>query len=429
MSIEINAQNKNVILIIADDLGKDYLSLYDQKNISISTPNIEKLAKRGIVFNNAWSNPVCSPTRAGILTGRYSFRTGVGSTVGGPNSIELNPNENTLPKMLKEYFKNKIGTANIGKWHLSSTKDKSNYTIPNKMGYDHYEGPFSGSLKSYTDWVKIKNGETVQVSNYATTENIDNAINWINNQSKKNPFFLWLAVNAPHVPYHLPPSNLIKETKLTGTEEDIKTNPQEYYKLMVEAFDTELGRLFTYLEKNKQWENTEIIFIGDNGIDREISDEKGQAKGTVYQRGISVPFIISGPSVINPNRKNDALVNTHDLFATILELYGFKNWSESIAKEKPVDSKSLLPIITNTKIDIRTWIFSEIFKTPSTPRDAKTIRNSKYKLIKFDNGKELFFDLSTDPNEKENLLLKVLNIEQKENYESLVLQINNLLKS
>jgi arylsulfatase A-like enzyme len=424
-----NAQKNNVILIIADDLGTDYCSFYEN-NIDVAlTPNIQRLLKQGVRFTNAWSNPVCSPTRAGILTGRYSFRTGVRSPVGGLNSVEIDTSETTLPQLLNNYKSNGISKANIGKWHLSSPNSVSKYSIPNKMGFNHYEGSFSGTLEDYNNWTKITNGTASTITNYATTENVNNAINWISNQDKNKPFFLWLAFNAPHLPFHLPPSKLHTNTTLDGSETDIKANPKEYFKVMIEALDHEMGRLFDYLETTNRWNTTEIIFIGDNGDANQVTQGTGGAKGTVYQEGVSVPFIISGPSVVQPNRASNALVNTHDLFATILELFGNKNWKSEILPDKPVDSKSIMPIILNKSNEIRPWIFTEIFKTPSTLRDAKAIRNLEYKLIRFDNGNESFFNLISDSNEDHNLLQNNLSTIEKKNYDYLLYEMNKLINS
>ncbi len=151
--VEIFAQ-RNVILIIADDLGTDYCGFYENHLDTAAMPNVRKLLARGVRFRNAWSNPVCSPTRSGMLTGRYSFRTGVGTAVGAANSAVLDTSEITIPRLLNRFKPNGIAKANIGKWHLQLSTPKSNYTFPNIMGYDHYEGNFLGTLNSYTNWTK-----------------------------------------------------------------------------------------------------------------------------------------------------------------------------------------------------------------------------------------------------------------------------------
>lgn len=397
---------RNVILIIADDLGTDYLGFYENHVDTIGMPNIRKLLSRGVRFTKAWSNPLCSPTRAGILTGRYSFRTGVGTAIKFGTS-QLNTWEVTIPRLLNIFKPSGIAKANIGKWHLHQNTP-ANYYFPNLMGYDHFEGPFSGAINSYTNWTKVTNGIASNVTNYATTEITDNAINWIKANSYK-PFFLWLAYNAPHTPYHLPPNGLYTDTTLTGTSTDINANPRKYFKAMVEALDHEIGRLFDTLQFIQKWDSTDIIFIGDNGDDQRVvqSTGNGKAKGSLYQAGISVPLIISGPSVVNSGRISDALVNTHDLFATILELMGNTDWHQQIPQSVYTDSKSILPVIKNTAAEIRPWVFSEVFGATSTG-DGKTMRNMNYKLIDFDSGGQKFYYLAGDVAEMHDLLIDTL---------------------
>jgi hypothetical protein len=132
--------------------------------------------------------------------------------------------------------------------------------------------------------------------------------------------------------------------------------------------------------------------------------------------------------VVNPNRMSNALVNTTDLFATILELFGDTNWQSQIPSTV-VDSHSLMPILLNQATSVRTTAFDEIFKNPTVAGDGKTMRNSDYKLLKFDNGTEKFFNLTTDPTEKTNLLLGTLNTVQTANYTSLCNQMTTLVGS
>ena len=365
-TFQIRAQQRNVVLIIADDLGKDYCDIYpDHAPVTVNLTNVRRLLNRGIVFNNAWSNPLCSPTRAGILTGRYSFRTGVGDVVDGANP-KLNLSENIIPKVLNIYAPNGISKACIGKWHVTTIGASGN-NYPNTMGFDHYEGCLAGAVgqpaqtvMGYNNWAKVTNGVSSTCTNYATTENVNNAISYLNSQPSTKPFYLQLAFNAPHTPYHLPPANLLTTTTtLTGTQADITANPVAYFKAMTEAMDNEIGRFFDYLISSGKWDNTDIIFIGDNGDDSLVA-QSTPAKGSVYQGGVTVPFIISGPDVVNPNRVSDALVNTADLFSTILELFGDTNWQSQIPTTV-VDSHSLLPIILNTATTTRPWEFISIF--------------------------------------------------------------------
>ncbi len=420
------AKQRNVILIIADDLGKDYCDIYpDHAPLTVSLTNIKRLLPQGVVFNNAWSNPLCSPTRAGILTGRYSFRTGVGDVVDGTNP-KLSADENTIPKVLNQFLPNGISKACIGKWHVTTNAPLGN-GYPNTMGFDHYEGCLAGAVgqpnqtkMGYYNWAKVTNGVGSISTNYATTENIDNAIYYITTQTTSNPskpFYLHLAFNAPHTPYHLPPPNLLTNNTLSGTTEDIAKNPKNYFLAMAEAMDKEIGRLFDYLQTTGKWDSTDIIFMGDNGDDA-LSAQSTPSKGSLYQAGITVPFIISGPDVIHPNRTSNALVNTVDLFPTILELFGDTNWQNQIPTTV-VDGKSLLPILLDKSTITRTLAFTEVFKAVPLPTDGKTIRNLDFKLIKFDNGTAKFFNLTDDPTEKSDLFSRALSSNETTNYNTL----------
>ncbi|WP_373550244.1 sulfatase-like hydrolase/transferase [Haliscomenobacter sp.] len=422
-TISLFAQ-RNVILIIADDLGSDYCGFYENHVDTAKMPNIRRLLARGVRFRNAWSNPLCSPTRAGILTGRYSFRTGVGTAVGGSSPV-LDTSEITIPKLLNKYAPGGYAKANVGKWHLQNPVP-ANYLLPNKMGYDHYEGNLAGGVTSYTNWTKVKNGVASNVTTYATTETTNNAITWVKNQGNK-PFFLWLAYNAPHTPHHLPPNNLHSSSNLSGTAAHIAANPESYFKAAVEALDHEIGRLFDSLQKLNLWDNTDIIFIGDNGDDPTVAQRSGGNKGSIAQGGVSVPFIIAGPSVNNPGRVSDALVSTQDLFATILELLGHNNWAAQIPSNKPVDSKSIVPILKNQSSSIRSWIFTEVFRTPSVAADGKAMRNVEYKLLDLDNGTQAFYHLASDPYETNDLLEKPLDAIAQSNYNTLCAEMSNLV--
>ena len=177
-------------------------------------------------------------------------------------------------------------------------------------------------------------------------------------------------------------------------------------------------------------DSTYIIFIGDNGEDRSISQalDTTHTKGTVYEQGVSVPMIISGPSIVNPGRQSDALVSTPDLFATILELSGFSNWINFIPAAKlPVDSKSLLPILINDTTDVREWIFTEQFKVTSSPSAGKAIKTKTHKLIKFDTGNSEFYDLTLDPNEQNDLVGQTLTTIQTQQFNFLCNELNALL--
>jgi arylsulfatase B len=424
----VTSAQRNIVLIIADDLGSNWCGFQENRVDTLNMPNVRKLLSRGVRFSNAWANPVCSPTRSGILTGRYSFRTGVGNVV--TNTMQLDTAEITIPKLLKNAnAPTKYAVANIGKWHLQAPMP-ANYNNPSKMGWDYYAGVFTGMpITTYTNWTKVTNGVASTSTNYCTTETTTDAINWLNQEGSK-PFFLWLAFNAPHSPYHMPPDSLIINKTLSGTAADIQANPKAYFKVMAEAMDNRIGKIVDWLETNNKMDNTDIIFMGDNGnAGRTVQGIATKAKSTVYQEGIHVPFIISGPSVVNQGRVSNALVNVQDLFATILELTGFANWRTQISANKPVDSKSLVPILKNTATEARPWAYSEVFDQSTTSAtNTRTIRNANYKLMYFDSNRvQEFYNLITDPNENTNLLSRTLTATERTNYTYLCTEMGTLL--
>ncbi|HRH36610.1 MAG TPA: sulfatase-like hydrolase/transferase, partial [Catalimonadaceae bacterium] len=299
---------------------------------------------------------------------------------------------------------------------------------PNVLGYDHFEGPFIGAINDYYNWQKYTNGVSSTITTYATTENVNNAVSWIKGQTGK-PVFLWVAFNAPHSPFHLPPAGLYSDLTLTGTPQQINANPKRYFKASIEALDHEIGRLFDSLQVLNRLDSTDFIFMGDNGNALQTAQiaNVNQAKGTIYQYGVHVPFLVSGPSVVNPGRVSGALVNTVDVFATVLELFGYTQWQTQIPPNKPVDSKSLLPILKDETSDVRPWAFTEIFTLTGDPNDGKAIRNSSYKLMKFDAGSEALFNLNSDAGEAFNLLNGTLTPTELTNYQYLCGEMTNLV--
>ena len=249
-----------------------------------------------------------------------------------------------------------------------------------------------------------------------------NGLVWFKVSNHTKPFFLWLAFNAPHSPYHKPPIDLITNTGLSGTAGDINQHPKEYFKAAIEAMDTELGRLFQFLHANNLIDSTNVIFIGDNGNAVQTAQilDTLKSKGTLYNYGVHVPFIITGPGVINSNRISDALVSTTDLFSTIAELSGFNNWIDYIPLNKlPIDSKSVVPILKDESPSVRSWNFTEEFDSPSVAKYGKTIRNTNYHLLRFDNGNEELYNISQDTLENTDLLTGILTDTDIYNYHSL----------
>ncbi|WP_459209285.1 sulfatase-like hydrolase/transferase [Aquimarina rhabdastrellae] len=381
--IPIESSKPNIVLIIADDMGLDPTPRYSIGNTKAYMPNLQQMMDTGILFNNLWSNPTCTPTRASIITGKYGFRTNV-LKVGD----ELPLTETTLQKYLDNHSSG-YQHAVIGKWHLSSNEQH-----PNIMGINHYAGITSGGVQSYNQWVLNTNGITSNATTYTTTAFTNLAIDWVANQNQ--PWFLWLAYNAPHTPFHLPPSELHHQGNLPDDQASIDANPLPYYLAMLEAMDTEIGRFINSLDQNDK-ENTVFIFIGDNGTPNQVVQEypSRRAKGSLYQGGINVPMIISGKGVNRFNTTENALINTTDLFATIADIAG--TLTSSIH-----DSHSLTSLFSNSGITIRDYAYAE--NESDLGEKSYTIRNTTHKYMLFEDGSEALYKLSENALENPNLL-------------------------
>ena len=418
--------SQNVLVIIADDLGVDYLSVYGEGSDPAPTPNLDQLANEGVLFQNAWANPACSPTRAALLTGRYGFRTGVGAPVGGLSGRPGIPaDEYTLPDALSD-GQPAYANACIGKWHLAD-ENNGGESNPNLMGFDFYTGLLAGQ-DNYFTWDKTTNGVTAVVSNYATTENVDDAIAWLD--QVQGPWFQWLAFTNPHTPYHLPPVALHGFDDLPGTNRDIRQNPIPYFKASIEAMDIEIGRLLDYLRSTGQYDNTTIFFVGDNGTNSRVVQapfDPDRAKITLYEGGVNVPLIVAGPAVVSGGRTSGALVHVIDIFSTSLELMGV----DLEAVNPPgniIDAQSFTPVLNNTSTGTREWVFTELFGLDEAS-NGKAMRNASWKLIRFDDGREEFYNLITDVFENNNLLTGTLSTAALNNYNALSGQLDQLLQS
>ena len=414
------ASAENVLVIVADDLGVDVLQCYGEGSTFPPTPTIDTFCENGILFRNAWSNPVCSTSRATIQTGRYSFRTGVGDF---SQQAPLSFSEFIIPEALDLNPELGYAHAAIGKWHLSNNEN-GGPDGPNLSGYSHFSGSLY-SLFDYSVWPKVENGEAFDTDVYPTTDNVNEAIEWINARGDE-PWFLWLAFNAPHSPLHAPPDELHSY--------DLSDDPTtlELFQAMVEAVDTEVARLLGSMAPNVL-EKTNIIFLGDNGTAGPPTQppfDPDHGKATLYEGGINVPLIFSGPQVVAPGRESPALVNTTDLFATALELMGV-DVQASLPPSAGLDSRSLVPILHDEPFEPRAFVYAELFREAEpSANHGQAIRNEAgYKLIRYILGPEQMYDLNADPFEATDLLLAGLNPDQQAHYDELSFHLDTITHS
>lgn len=376
----------NILLVIADDLGKDASAQYVEGDDPPATPVLDGLAAEGLIFENAWSNPTCSPTRAGILTGKYGIRTGILK----PADI-LSTQETSLQQYIETRLPSRYSKAVIGKWHLGPGRNGLDH--PGDLGISHFAGILGGGVDDYENWVLTSNGEQSNETTYSTSRLTDLATDWISAQQK--PWFLWLAFNAPHTPFHLPPADL-HDRVLPDSESDITANPRPYYLAAIESMDHEFGRLLASLDEQTR-ENTLIIFLGDNGTPVKVAISpysRQKAKGSLYQGGINVPFFVSGAGVARAGEREYSMVNTTDLFATIAGLTG-------VNVRNVNDSVSFASLLSATQQPEREYLFSE---RDLDDLEDRSVSDGRYKLIEFAGGRQELYDLQNDPYENDELL-------------------------
>jgi arylsulfatase A-like enzyme len=282
------------------------------------------------------------------------------------------------------------------------------------MGIDYFAGILSGGVSDYYNWTFNENGNTSNSTTYTTTKLTDTAIDWVDDQTK--PWFLWMAYNAPHTPFHLAPTDLHSQGSLPTDEASMNANPIPYYMSAIEAMDSELGRFLSSLSSEERT-NTVIVFIGDNGTPGKVAQNpysRQTVKGTLYQGGVNVPMVVSGVDVLRVGEREDALIHTADLFATIANITG-------VSTSEIHNSKSFYPKLTAAANHDRSYVYTEKVA-------GYAIRNTTYKLMKFDNGDEELYNVALDPYENNNLIGTTLSVEatnEKANLISEAIAIRN----
>jgi arylsulfatase A-like enzyme len=372
--------HNNILLIIQDDYGAEASPLYPELNGdsgAVATPNIEALAENGLVFDNAWSNPACSMTRATILSGLYGHRTGV-TFVGGVLPIDTT----TLFDRLNA--ETPYGSALFGKYHVGTTIQH-----PTDIGITTFKGFLGGAISDYYNWTALDvDGPAVQWSTYSTTAITDFAVDYINEYEAEHPdapWFLYQSYNGSHSPFQVPPASL-HSVDVGGQAPGTIDNSIANYKAIIQATDTEIGRLLAEVDLDE----TTVIYIGDNGTpgaQKDTGTGVRSSKGSAFEGGVRVPFVIAGAGVTRRGRE-DALVNTADLYTTILELAG-------ITIPQIHNSYSIKPLLTDENATSgRRLNFTEYCNGESTQHYA--IRDAQFKLVSTGRVYTLY-DLANDP--------------------------------
>jgi len=398
-----NNKPPNVIVIISDDQG--YADVGFHGSNEIFTPNIDRIAKNGVVFSEGYvSYAVCSPSRAGLITGRYQNRFGYSRNILlAPNDslMGLPLSEQTLPDVLNNVdYKTKA----IGKWHLGAHKS----LVPEKRGFDEFFGFLIGGHRYFpedltlNDLTEVRrqmdgyitkiydNGKRINTKKYLTEELSDNAVKFIEDNSD-NPFFLYLSYNAPHTP-------LQATTKDLERNKHINIEKRQTYAAMVSSMDDGIGLILDKLEQKNIFENTIVFFFSDNGgVEWYNFSDNGPLrgiKGDFFEGGIRVPFAMQWPNKIKPGTIYDKPIIALDIFATVASAAKAEKYIKN-----EIDGVNLIPYLSGNKLGSpHEYLY---WKNPD--KDIDVIRDDRYKYLRIKND-EYIFDLKNDISEESNII-------------------------
>ncbi len=384
----INDSKPNIIIILADDAG--YSDFGFMGSDEIKTPNLDQLALDGVTFNNAYvSASVCSPSRAGLLTGMYQQRFGHECNLDSDVNNSFDPNQITIAEALKTEG---YTTGLIGKWHLG---DKTQ-NHPLKNGFDYFWGFISGARNYFYDPNEVnRNSIRNVVENYSQTKFEgyltdvlgEKAISFIdkNNQSN-NPFFLFLSFNAPHTPMQA------KEEVL----QKFKDNPRQVYASMMWSMDEAIGNVIDALKENNQYDNTIIYFLSDNGAAMSNNASpfpyKGW-KGNQYEGGIKTPMVMTWKNKIKSNTQFDGFISALDIFKTSLEV---SNVNDELMVN--ADGKNIMNYLNDNIIQNENLFWRK--------DKMATVRSGNYKLVRLNDTSTVLYNIEN--NFFEDLDLKLI---------------------
>ena len=384
----INDSKPNIIIILADDAG--YSDFGFMGSDEIKTPNLDQLALDGVTFNNAYvSASVCSPSRAGLLTGMYQQRFGHECNLDSDVNNSFDPNQITIAEALKTEG---YTTGLIGKWHLG---DKTQ-NHPLKNGFDYFWGFISGARNYFYDPDEVnRNSIRNVVENYSQTNFEgyltdvlgEKAISFIDKSNQSNnPFFLFLSFNAPHTPMQA------KEEVL----EKFKNNPRQVYASMMWSMDEAIGNVIDVLKENNQYDNTIIYFLSDNGAAMSNNASpfpyKGW-KGNQFEGGIKTPMIMTWKNKIKSNTQFDGFISALDIFKTSLEV---SNVNDELMVN--ADGKNIMNYLNDNIIQNENLFWRK--------DKMATVRSGNYKLIRLNDTSTVLYNIENNYFEDLDLKLK-----------------------
>ena len=367
-------ERPNVLLIMTDDQG--WGDIQSHGNSRIDTPVLDRLAESGARFDRFFVSPVCAPTRASLLSGRYHPRTGVHGVTRGFETMRSE--EVTLAEILKQAG---YVTGCFGKWHNGAHYPSH----PNGQGFDEFFGFCAGHWNNYFDTTLEHNGLPVKTKGYIADVLTDAAVNFID-KNKDRPFFCYVPYNPPHSPFQVP-DGYFRQYKLQGMDDKLAC-----VYAMCTNLDYNIGRIFNKLRELGPGKETIVIFLTDNGPNtaRFNGDMRGR-KGSVHEGGGRVPCFIHWPGQIEPGRTIRQIAAHIDILPTVVELTKVK-----VPATKPLDGVSLVPLL---KGDSPGWPDRMLFTKWA---DRGAVRTQDFRLV-IENNRPQLYDMNSDPGEKKDL--------------------------
>ncbi len=377
----------NVLLILTDDQG--FGDIGSHGNPVLKTPHLDALADSGARFERFYVSPVCAPTRASLLTGRYHLRTGVCGVTRGYE--HLRSEEVTLAEILRDAG---YATGCFGKWH----NGRHMPLHPNGQGFEEFLGFCGGHWNTYFDPPLEHNGQPVERRGYIADVLTDEALRFIEQPRGGQPWFCYLAYNTPHSPWRVPDEHW---EKFSGLGLDEKA---QCASAMVDNLDGNIGRLLARLSSQGLDARTIVLFLTDNGANspRYNAGMKGY-KGSVDEGGVRVPLFVRYPGVVAPGTVVRPIAAHIDLLPTLAELCGVELTAEHRAR---LDGRSLVPLLTSAAPPDdwpQRMLFTDSFRADQDPaRTNGAVRTDRWRAVR-QRGRWELFDLQADPGQERNV--------------------------
>jgi len=423
------SERPNVIIMVADDLGWADVGFHDGE---IDTPSLDRLAREGTELHRFYTTPICSPTRAALMTGRDPMRLGVAYGVIMPwHTIGIHPDEHFMPQSFQAAG---YQTAMVGKWHLGHAQQTYH---PNERGFEHFYGHLHTEVGYFPPFAnqggrdfqvngRSLDSEALKGETYESFVLANEASRWIKARNKSQPFFMYMPFIAPHTPLDAPKALQEKYAGLKDTRKKARSHNTDQsrfinklmlqpsarpmYAAVVDAMDQAIGRVLDTLDEEGIADNTIVLFFSDNGGAAYATGGADNVplrggKGEVFEGGIRVVSVMRWPEVIEAGQRYDGIMTAMDVFPTLAAASGVKP-----GNVRKLDGRNLWPAVVSGKPQQRNDLIFFASETPIRGRFNLTAFNDDWKLVQeVEQGllsatvTNYLFDIQADPNEHNNL--------------------------